>query len=268
MANRQDRCVKHCFEALDTLLFFSVVEMWAQDNDSFFLVDKYVGQLPKDYAQQVMTYHCGDRENKTSRSLAKQAMKSKVNYFWVSKHDRRVHPEMRFNTAVSIRVPKAETRTNEYFVVAYALKYSEFTESKINFIGLMSHGAVIAKFTSPLEVDDSHLQLDENDAPFVSGIDPTLSSVSFDALDIEKAQLPWQEGAQERRGQALNTVELTLNKLLASFSTLSGGGGGALPNSEPRQIPRKIHHEVEVGDGVSANSSFQFIPAQHNAKES
>ena len=258
---RQERSVNHCFSALDTLLSFSVVEMWAQDNDSFCLVDKYVGQLPKDYAQQVLSYHSGDRENKTSRSLAKQALKSKVNYFWVAKRDRRVHPEMRFNTAVSIRIPKTETRVNEYFIVAYALKYSEFSESKINFIGLMSHGAVLAKFASSLEVDDTYQQSDDHDGPFLLGIEPTLSSVSFEAPENQKSHLPWQEGAQERRGQALNTVELTLNKLLAAFSTLSGGAGvspSAAGGTKPREVPR----EAEAGDGASANSSFQFIPAQ------
>jgi hypothetical protein len=157
------RGVTHCFNTLCDVLGLSVVEMWSQGADSFGLVDFHVAQLPDEYVDIVASYHSGERENVTSRSLSKQALKAKGNYYWIAKQERRLHPEMKFHTAVSFRVPSDDTIGADVYIVAYSLKFNAFTESKMNFFALMSYGAVIAMHSSTLYSADSshHMRVDE-----------------------------------------------------------------------------------------------------------
>ena len=143
--------VLHNFAAMAKVLNLQVIEMWIQDVHSFDLVEHYVSEsLPKEYVERVSNYHCGALENNTSRSLCKQALKSNTNYYWISKQDRRLHSEMKFHTALSFRIPQGELFSCDIFVVAYAINFITFMESKMNYVVLMSYGAALAMYSPTL----------------------------------------------------------------------------------------------------------------------
>lgn len=148
--------VLHNFTAMSKVLNVQVIEMWVQDTHSFDLVEHYVSEsLPKEYVERVSNYHCGALENNTSRSLCKQALKSSTNYYWISKQDRRLHSEMKFHTALSFRIPQGELFSCDIFVVAYAINFITFIESKMNYVALMSYGAALAMYSPSLYHIDS-----------------------------------------------------------------------------------------------------------------
>ena len=158
--------VLHNFTAMSKVLNVQVIEMWVQDVHSFDLVEHYVSEsLPKEYVERVSNYHCGALENNTSRSLCKQALKSSTNYYWISKQDRRLHSEMKFHTALSFRIPQGELFSCDIFVVAYAINFITFMESKMNYVALMSYGAALAMYSPSLyHIDSREINTDGDSA--------------------------------------------------------------------------------------------------------
>ena len=148
---KQQLAVKKCFETMVNVLGLHVVELWTQDSDGFGLCDVYVDEssMTKNCIERMAMYHHGSLENKTSRNLCKRAMKAKHGFYWISKNDKRLHPEFRLHTAICFHLPRDNISTDT-FVVAYSLNHIKYAHSKLSFFSWLSYGACVAAFSTSL----------------------------------------------------------------------------------------------------------------------
>jgi hypothetical protein len=119
-----DMAVETCFAALSSVVGLDVVELWSQGPNGLSLLHAYVNQRSpiSSYTDLIASYHKGDCENEVSRTLCKKSMKSSYGFYWQTRRERTVHPEIPLHTALAFNLPRDNINTDVY-IVAYSIKY-------------------------------------------------------------------------------------------------------------------------------------------------
>jgi len=154
--SKSQQCVQSLFATMSNVLDLDVVELWSQTTEGFVLVDVYVNaaRFTADDTALISRFHHGELSNRVSRSLAKRATKAKHGFYWLSKKEKRLHPDLKLQTATCFHLPR-DNISSDTFIIAFSTKYLRFSHSKLNFMTWMSYSICTAAYSTSLFESDT-----------------------------------------------------------------------------------------------------------------